>query len=349
MTYMQSHPEGPRRAGPIYTGVFKTLISAYFFMLLLAFTSPAKAEISDSELRKLFIISGVWPAQMTGIEYGGIVLFKSYFETNKTACSWKKLHPDMTIFVDQEGGSVVRIPDAAPPSPRDSKKLTESVFYNGVKKSAKKLKDLCIDVNLAPMVEMSNGDSRSYGATAQNIVPRATLFSRAMQSEGIRTVLKHFPGWHDDCIPLKDLSSIKLKVKIGSEATKCRIGNNLAQFNKSISVFKEVPADAWMIGNNIYEELGPYPSTMNPEVIALVRNNLGYKGLVISDALWEIEAGPKAILMALKVNDWIMVAYPTQVEAAIPVIRGAIKSGFLTEAEIHEKLNRISKIKQPVS
>lgn len=316
-----------------------------FFMLFLALIGSTKAEISDNELRKLFILVGVSPEHMNGVHYGGVVLFKRYFDINKTACGIKKLHPNLTIFVDQEGGSVVRIPDTAPPSARDSKKISESAFYNGVKKSAKKLKALCIDVNLAPVVEINSYDNRSYGATAKDMVPRAKLFSRAMQSEGIKTVLKHFPGWKEDCEALTELNSIKLNVKSGSEANKCRIGDNITEFNKSMSVFKEVPADAWMIGNNIYEELGPYPSTMNPEVNSLVRDRLGYKGLVISDALWEIEASPKAILMALKVNDWIMVAFPNQVELAIPVIRGAIKSGFITETEIQEKLKRISTVK----
>lgn len=349
MIALNSHSEGPRRAGPVFTRVIKTLLAASLTSLVMGFTSTAKAEISDSDLRKLFIISGVWPEQISGVEYGGIVLFKSYFDTNKTACDLKKLHPKMTIFVDQEGGSVVRIPEAAPPSPTQARKMSETSFFAGVKQSAKRLKALCVDVNLAPMVEMSQGDSRSYGPTEQDVVARATLFSRAMQSEGIKTVLKHFPGWHDDCVSLTELNSIKLKVKPGSEAIRCRIGKNLDQFTKSVSVFKQVPADAWMIGNNIYEELGPYPSSMNPAVQELVRDKLSYKGLVISDSLWEIEAGPKAIVMALKVNDWIMVGFPTQVEAAIPVIRGAIKTGLLSEAELKEKLMRISELQRPIS
>lgn len=328
--------------------IVKNIITCSIVMLNAILPLSAIAEVTDNELRKMFVISGVWPDQMNGIEYGGIVLFKGYFETNGNACKFKKKHPLLTIFIDQEGGTVVRLRDAAPPSPSAAKNMNETDFYVAVKESAKKLKLACIDANLAPVVELeqSYGNSRSYGKTQDEVVAKATLFSKAMQSEGVKTVIKHFPGWKNNCVSLTDLRAINLKVKNDSEALQCKIDSEINKLTESMMVFKKVPSNAWMVGNNIYEELGPYPSSMNPVMNEIIRGKMSYKGLLISDALWEIEASPKAILMALKVNDWVMVGFPTQVETALPVIKAAIQNGLITEAEVQEKLKRIEEFKR---
>lgn len=310
------------------------------WLMLATLPHVAQAGISDEELRRLFIVTG---QEATPYQYGGVVLFKSYFEANGTACGFKQRYPDTTVFVDQEGGKVVRIAGAAPPSPEASRGMTDQHFYDQVVQSAKKLKAACVDVNLAPVVEIADDLSRSYGAKLDQVVPKAKRFSLAMQSVGVRTVLKHFPGWNEHCKSLTELNSIKLKVRPNSEAARCSVRPGERQeFMNRAAVFTKVPANAWMVGNNIIAELGPYPSNMNPVIHDLIRNELGYKGLLISDALWEVEASPKAVLMSLKVVDWVMVGNPRQVEAALPLIRRGVATGLFTEEELRAKLNRIA-------
>lgn len=227
-------------------------------------------------------------------------------------------------------------------------KMSSSNFYNAVKLSAKKLKLACIDVNMAPVVEIAPeyGNARSYGKISTEVIEKATIFSNAMQSENIKTVLKHFPGWKKNCVSIHDLNHIKLKIKNGSEALECSITTDSDKFTENMNVFKKIPSNAWMVGNNIYKELSPYPSSMNSEMSDIIRNKLSYKGLVISDALWEIEASPKAIILALQVNDLVMVGFPTQVEFALPIIKLAIQKGILSENQLKEKLIRISNFKK---
>ena len=116
------------------------------WLMLATLPHVAQAGISDEELRRLFIVTG---QEATPYQYGGVVLFKSYFEANGTACGFKQRYPDTTVFVDQEGGKVVRIAGAAPPSPEASRGMTDQHFYDQVVQSAKKLKAACVDVNLA--------------------------------------------------------------------------------------------------------------------------------------------------------------------------------------------------------
>jgi beta-N-acetylhexosaminidase len=313
-------------------------------LLLAILPLISHAEITDAELRKLFIVT---EEEIGEFQYGGIVFFKGYFQRNKTACAFKRLHPEATVFVDQEGGEVVRIAGAAPPSPSQAKQMKDADFYIAVKESARKLKSACIDVNLAPVVQTSNDSVRSYGAIPEAVVPKAKVFSQAMQSEGVRTVLKHFPGWTEGCKSVTSLDSIKLKVRANSEALKCSVPEGERyRFMEGIRIFNQVPADAWMVANNVIPELGPYPSNMNPLVHDLIRNELAYKGLLISDALWEIEASPKAILMALKVVDWVMIGYSNQAELALPVIKAGINAGLFSEEELRGKISRINAFKK---
>ena len=312
-------------------------------LLLAVLPLASHAEITDAELRKLFIVTSDHPTEH---QYGGIVFFKGYFQRNKTACAYKRLHPETTVFVDQEGGTVVRLPHAAPPSPAQARGMAASDFQKAVRDSAKKLKAACIDANLAPVAEVSNDQARSYGGVPEEVVPIAKSFSEAMQAEGIKTVLKHFPGWNEHCKPLTQLDSIKLKVRPNTEAQQCSVRESERyQFQMKAQTFNRVPANAWMVGNNIIAELGPYPSNMNPVVHDLMRNHLGYKGLVISDALWEIEASPKAVLMALKVVDWVMIGMSSEAENAIPFIKEGIKAGLFTEEELRAKFARIDAFK----
>lgn len=312
-------------------------------LLLSLVAHQAHAEITNKELRKLFIITGNGNEEY---KYGGVVLFKDFFEKNKSACSYKKEHPETTIFIDQEGGDVIRIPSAAPPSQKLAREMNTKEFYNKVKISAKKLKQECIDVNLAPVVEVDKYSSRSYGGTPQEVIEKARTFNEAMQSEGIKTVLKHFPGWVQNCSSVKNLKNINLKLKENSEIETCSLPEkSIKQFEENMKIFSQIPANAWMVSNTIIPELSPYPSTMNPDINEIIRNGLNYHEVIMSDALWEIEASPDVIVKALKVVDWVMVGYPQQAEAAIPYIKDAINKGFFTEQEIRDKLNRIDKFK----
>lgn len=316
-------------------------------LALLSCNAVAQTTLTDNDLRKLFIITGT-SAISTPNRYGGVVLFKSFFEIYGNACSLKK-HYNTTIFIDEEGGSVVRIPSANTPSPLQSKKMDTVNFYSGVEYSAKKLKESCVDVNLAPFVEASKYTTRSYSSQTNEVIEKASVFSRAMQSQGIKTVVKHFPAWNQNCESIYNIDSLKLTLKPKSEVLKCSLhDSDKVLFEEKAKVFVSVPSNAVMISNNVIPELGQYPNTMNPKIRDILRKDLGYKNVLISDALWEIQASPKAVLMALKVVDWVMVGEADDAEKAIPAIRTAINEGELTEEEISEKIRLIESFKQGI-
>lgn len=305
----------------------------------------AQTPITDDELRKLFIIVGTSTISTVN-NYGGAVLYKSFFEIYGNACSFKNFYKNTSVFIDQEGGSVVRISSANTPSPLQAKSLSSDEFYKSVESSAQKIKQHCVDVNLAPFVESSKYTSRSYGPDTRTVIDKATLFSTAMQANGVKTVLKHFPAWNENCKSMYELDSLKIKLRKNSEILSCSLPDSSKDiFAQKISAFKSVPSNAIMVSNIVIPELSEYPSTMNPKMRELIRNDLGYKKVIISDALWEIEPSPKTVLKVLKVVDWVMIGESEDAEKAIPEIRKAMENGEFTESEIREKIRLIDEFK----
>lgn len=100
-----------------------------------------------------------------------------------------------------------------------------------------------------------------------------------------------------------------------------------------------------MMGQGIYTNYTQYPALLEPKMREWLIEDLQYKKVIISDALWEIEATPKAILMALKVNDWVMVGMPSNVENVLPLLHKAIETGLFTTQEIQKKLDLIEEFK----
>lgn len=298
---------------------------------------------SDSDLRQLFIITGT-TGLLKGVEYGGLVLFKQDFQRlNNSACSLKKEFPHTTLFTDQEGGEVVRLSINPPPDPKKAYTMTLEQFKQAVSSSAKSLKNACIDANLAPVVEINHSD-RSYGNNYQAILDYSSVFSRSMNQAGVFTVIKHFPGSQENCHPLTNLSKLGLTLKKNSEATICRI-NDEEDLKKQLDLFTQVPSQAIMIGQNIYSNISPYPAFLEPKYRQWIVNDLHYNKVIISDALWEINAEPNTIIMALKTVDWVMVGYSRSVEEALPLIHQAIREGILSTKEIQDKLNKIQTFK----
>lgn len=305
----------------------------------------AQSTLTDQDLRKLFILTGA-SVISTDKHYGGVVLFKGFFEHFGKACDFKKFYSKTTIFTDQEGGSVVRIAAANTPSPTQAKGMTQDEFYDKAAKSAQVMKDYCVDSNLGPFVEASKYTTRSYSPKLEQVITSASLFSTAMQSKGVATVLKHFPAWNENCRAEHQLDALNITLRPNSEVLTCSLpGSAKEAFMQKAKVFTTVPSDAIMIANTVIPELSPYPGTMNPKIRDILKNELGYKKVLISDALWEIQATPKVVLKALKVVDWVMVGESSDAENAIPLIRQAIQDGTFTEAEIREKIALIDEFK----
>ena len=211
----------------------------------------------------------------------------------------KKLITDMQtnssipliISMDQEGGKVQRLQkltDIKPlyiPSMYDLGKTNDyNLAYNVGKIMAEQLRTIGVNVVYAPVLDVvSNPNNRvigtrSFGSDPYKVATMAVNLAKGLEENGIIATYKHFPG-HGDTTTDSHLSLPKID-KSYEELTK----EELIPFKKAI----ENGAKIIMIGHLNLNKItnNDIPSSLSKEIVTnLLKNDLNYQGLVITDAL----------------------------------------------------------------
>lgn len=256
------------------------------------------------------------------------------------------------ISIDQEGGMVTRIMSGATFCPGNMTLATSPVekAYEIGEIMGTELRSLGINMNLAPSLDVNNNPLnpvigvRSYSDNPEVVSEYGKNYIRGLQSKGIIATSKHFPG-HGDT----DSDSHKSLPTVAHD--KERLSNvELYPFKKNINETKAIMSAHVFFP--AYEK-GNLPSTLSYNVITnLLKKELGYKGLVISDCM-EMKAiddnytTPIGCLMGLKAGlDQVMVSatFEKQVQS-FETIYKAIDNKELTIEEIDEKVEKILKLK----
>ena len=264
-----------------------------------------------------------------------------------------KIMPFMTIT--QEGGMVTRIVKEATFFPGNMTLGATKIdyAYETGRLMAEELFALGINLNFAPSLDVNNNPLnpvigvRSYSDDPEVVARYGLNFIRGMQSTGMIATAKHFPG-HGD-------TNVDSHFRLPTIAhNKKRIEEiELLPFKRVIDEVKAImPAHIFF---KAYEE-NQVPVTISKKVITgLLREKMGFKGLIISDAM-EMKAiadnygvANGAILALLAGQDQVIVSanYDKQVET-LEAIYKAMMDGMLPMTMIDEKLKRIFKFKEEV-
>ncbi|CAM4377249.1 glycoside hydrolase family 3 protein [Zobellia nedashkovskayae] len=195
----------------------------------------------------------------------------------------------LLIAIDAEWGLAMRI-EKTPQYPyaitlgaipNDS----EDLIYEVGKNIAKDCKAAGIHWNLAPCVDINNNPNnpvigyRSFGEDKIKVTQKALAYINGTSSKGILTSIKHFPG-HGDTATDSHLG-LPLINKIKEEL----VNNELYPFQKLILE----GVDSVMAGHLSVPALAngkDTPSSISKDIIkGVLRTEMGYDGVVISDAL----------------------------------------------------------------
>lgn len=191
---------------------------------------------------------------------------------------------DAPIFVDQEGGRVQRL---RPPLARDWPAPLDHVrrhrdhagraMYLRYRIIAAELRALGIDGNCAPMLDVARPGThrflrdRCYGETLDTVIEIGRAVAQGLSDGGVLPVIKHMPGHglarldsHLD-LPRIDASEDEL------DAT------DFAAFRP----FSDLALG--MTAHLVYEHIDPQPATVSPRMITLIRERLGFGGLLMTD------------------------------------------------------------------
>ena len=189
--------------------------------------------------------------------------------------------PPLLIATDQEGGDVRRLPWAAPAESASvlGRSSPARIRHEGLL-TGQALEAAGVNVDLAPVADVPGAgsfmaaDQRTFGATS-SVVGRAVVsFVRGLGDAHVAATVKHFPGigraTHNT-----DLSAVEIA------ASRSALDRDLAPFRAAISAGVPIV----MISNATYPALDTKPAAWSPRVQALLRGELGFKGVTISDAL----------------------------------------------------------------
>ena len=200
--------------------------------------------------------------------------------------------PDGTpalVAVDQEGGTVQRVREPAtvwpPMMAHDQHAAPADVALARAVGEAmgQEVAALGFDLDFAPVLDVhTNPDNpiigaRAFGSSAETVTRRALAFAEGLAAAGVLSCGKHFPG-HGD-------------TNLDSHLALPRIDHDLPRLLEvELAPFRAAAAAGlpmFMTAHVVFAALDPTrPATMSPRVISgLLRGELGYQGLIISDDL----------------------------------------------------------------
>lgn len=206
------------------------------------------------------------------------------------------------------------------------------------------------DVNSNPANPIIN--TRSFGEDPKQVGDLLAAYIKGAHQAGMLTTLKHFPGHGDTATD----SHLSLAMVSGDRQRLESV--ELPPFKRGI----EAGADAVMVAHVTVPALDPAPdrvATNSPVIVQdLLKRQLGFKGLVVTDALdmnglmrlYSTGGGNPSALAAVATikagND--MVIIPADLDAAYNGVINAVRSGEIYQKQIDESVLKILKAKASV-
>jgi beta-N-acetylhexosaminidase len=250
----------------------------------------------------------------------------------------------LEVAVDQEPGTRVArlagIVRSAPSARELGRMPAERVERYGLA-TGRDLAALGITADLAPVLDVTGarwdgviGD-RSFGPDPATAGRAAVAFMRGLAAGGVAPVGKHFPGHGATTVD----SHHRLPVVAASLA---RLhAHDLAPFRAAI----RSGLDAIMVGHLVVRAVDPRtPATLSPAVVdGLLRGRMGFRGLVVSDALPLPVAAERAVVAGV---DQLVLSGHAAVPAVLGHLERAVAAGRLAEARVREAFLRVQRFKR---
>lgn len=266
----------------------------------------------------------------------------------------RKLKAPIFLMIDQEGGMVTRVKIGTPvPSALAVGHLRDAPFTERyAQASAEMLSSLGFNMNLAPVMDMTNPElnsfisNRVFGSGPSEVTELALAYAKGLSLGGMIPTAKHFPG-HGGLSTDSHLTTAR---KSGTlEELEAR---DLAPFMKFA---KETYPRAIMMAHISVPNVDPtgLPATYSPKMIQdLLRGKYGYQGLVITDDLEmggasiSEDVGERAVRAFLAGNDMMMLAgSPRHQRRAFEALVAAVKEGRIPTERLNNSVVRILEAK----
>lgn len=225
-------------------------------------------------------------------EVGGVILFarntESADQVRALSGEIRRLRPELLLAIDQEGGRVQRLREGVtrlPPMgrlgagfaamPEVTRRLCQDAgWLLGMEMAA------CgLDLSFAPVLDVDDGTSsvigdRSLSADPDTVASLAGAFVQGLHEAGMVAVGKHFPGHggvaadshHELPVDPRPLEALRQRDLIPFARLAARL-------------------DGVMPAHVVYTDFDPRPAGFSPAWLGMLRESLGFKGVIFSDDL----------------------------------------------------------------
>ncbi|PEF34518.1 beta-N-acetylhexosaminidase [Bacillus sp. AFS094228] len=252
----------------------------------------------------------------------------------------------LMVAIDQEGGDIIRMKERVSPLPAQQdlgKNASIEDMYKVARLNGTELGSMGININFAPVLDLSKTDKRSLGQDPEKVYQYGKKAIQGLNDVSITGALKHFPGnGRSEIDPHVETSSVE--------------ANQLDLENSDIYPFKQIISEMdnqkffVMVTHIKYPAYDKEkPASLSKIIIEdLLRGKLKYKGLVVTDDL-EMgavnkyfsydEMGKQAILAGA---DLLLVCheYSHELEVYNGLLR-AVKAGEVPMDRINESVKRV--------
>ena len=278
---------------------------------------------TEEKVGQLFLVRYAYEdtEYLSDFNPGGYILFAKDFENHNKESMRKELvdvnkknkYP-LILGADEEGGFVTRVSRFKEFRSEKFKSPKEYYLEGGEillrqteEEKAKLLKNIGINLNLAPVADVSTNENdfiynRTFGRNAKETGELIKEMVKVANEININSCLKHFPGYGNNI-------DTHTGVAIDERSYDSFKENDFLPFEAGI----EEGVPCVLIAHNVVKSMDPnYPASLSKKVINELRNTLNFTGIIMTDDLAMdavksyVEGGKAATLAINAGNDMII-------------------------------------------
>ncbi|HEX5964496.1 MAG TPA: glycoside hydrolase family 3 N-terminal domain-containing protein [Pyrinomonadaceae bacterium] len=236
--------------------------------------------------------------------------------------------------------------------------------------TAREARALGVQQIFAPVVDVNNNAAnpvinvRSYGEDPADVARFGAAFTEGAQAAGVIATAKHFPGHGDTAVDshrglpeinvtrdrLNSVEFVPFQASVNAGVGSVMIGHIALPQIDSTSIkplprnVKSKPIDTDEAGE-IVEEKSTIPATLSPVMGRILRNDMKFTGMIVTDALsmsgLTIYFTPEESAVRALQAGADMLLKPADVDATFRGVREAVKSGRIPEQRIEESVRKL--------
>lgn len=296
-------------------------------------------------------------SKVTQYHLGGYILFARDFtgktkeEVTASIQSYQNAAEiPLLIGVDEEGGTVNRVskntnlrktPFASP------QELYTAGGWDMIRSDTQEkcqlLQSLGINLNFAPVCDVSQDPqefiyARSFGQDAEQTTEYVRTVVQTMSQEQMGSVLKHFPGYGNN-------SDTHTGIAYDERPIERFVNSDFLPFQAGI----DAGADMVLVAHNVVSCMDDQvPASISLPVHNILRNELGFDGVIITDDLVmegvrQFAGDAEIAVRAVQAGNDMLCC--TDFEVQVPAVIKAVETGEITEERLNESVLRILKMK----